>query len=315
MADGTPRRRKGYVELEPSAERVMEAVAADGGYKVTTRMICRQLQSSRSYADKIFPDEAAHIYVNRRWAGLVGGWFQGGRLYSESSLDELVRRGAEAQARTVPVWAEEIAPAAADEILGARRELDGIYDRFPRTMRNLPDVFFDLVEEQKARLLAAVDGGVSEGWRAAWEAVRPALSGDGDGLPWPWPWSTASWVPCPSTWRGLGGWSTIAHIMDYGDSQEQWSRTIRYNSVVRLTLKLGGSERVMYGPALRAPEEALSAYLADVAFPQSGETTYSLRVGHLIVPAVLAPEEYCRRLVEDGEFLARESVENRRRRG
>lgn len=277
----TRRIRAGFVELEPGVENVV-AAAEDEGFAVTTRNICRTLQCARTFADKHFPDLAKHIYVSRgRTADILG--FGGGRLYQVSSLDELVAAGASVTLPYVPVWAEELAPGAAAEIAEVRRS-------FSETARGILEKYNSLYgfdfKPYRERIGDAIDEHVAPEWEQAWKAWKRSRSGDGGGQPAE-PAENLQWMPPAQTWADLAGWRTLADLMNYGDTQEEWHRYIRRHCCAKLTLAIGDSVRVMYGDGHDAPMPA----------DAEGLESFRFELGYFGMEPGLVPEAYGARLI------------------
>ena len=293
------KRPAGFVEIPQGARNLKDMVR--NGYCVTTRDACRMLQCSLPFARDVLAEHVKHIYVSRQHGYLVGRDFFGGRLFSIGSLDAMVGQGAVLEARTVPVWAEDVAPSAADEIACLRLE----YASTPITAIKDRSKCWD-------RLWETIDAALAPEWEAAWTSALPSWK-----MQRSWPWVPAP-APAPSKWEQLRNYRTLADLMDYGDSPEQWSRTIWSNCALRLTLTVGDSSRTMYGPSLIAPTDSIKAdpkELQDARASASDRSPVAPQehpFGRFLVPAGLAPEGYLQRLRVD-DILVGLAEGNRRR--
>ena len=246
------------LELQPGEQSLGMAVR-HAGYDVTVREVCRALMCSRQFVADHVRTSARHIYVSARWAratGLVG--FAGGQLYSRPELDDVARR-ARVEVRTVPVWVETMVedPSALADARTSWAHAHEFGD--PARLR----------EMARDAVAYELEHGCKDEWRDALGFVREhgARRSKAEWVKVPereWveiPGHSLrmmvenDWAPRPSGLADLGSkWRTLADLMGYGDTQEEWQREVWGRCVVRCVVGVGGAERVMYGPSLVAPD-------------------------------------------------------------
>ena len=216
-------------------------------YRVPTREVCRALMCSRAYVDANVRPEVHHIYVTQKSRTVPHGTY-----YSAPELEAILGAGT-VERRTVLVWPDEI---VADE-----PDLDDLRDRYAMRARHARS---DGERAKKsadfrADLLRLVRERARPEWAAALSPENgPAARG---GVPW-----VCLGDPSPREFRagedeaglptgGAGGarWRTVADMTGYGDTSEAVHRTIWSRGMCRLTIAVGGAERVMYAPVVPPP--------------------------------------------------------------